>query len=188
MSIIISIMKKLFIFNAVIFIFVISCFKEKTKIINIDNITIEVPENFNPGFLNSVVAFDESVSKYESYGVQTKTAIYTIVYTKYKPTYNGLISLDNIKNSVINNLRNHYAVKEYNIVSETKNKDNKENTYEVISSFYYGPNKTTHKAYLMFEDGAVLQVLSMYNANSKKDSKISDNIIKSIKIDNNTNN
>ena len=30
--------------------------------------------------------------------------------------------------------------------------------------------------------------LSMYNANSKKDSKISDNIIKSIKIDNNTNN
>ncbi|WP_245158046.1 hypothetical protein [Brachyspira suanatina] len=171
-----------------IVLFISSC-TQRNKTIMLTNIAVDVPEDFKPGFLDGTVAIDDTVAFNESYGIERNTAIYTIVYTKYKPAYSGSINLAKAKNSVINGLRNHPAIKEFEVVSE-KVPENMSNSYKVLSSFYYGPNKTYHKSFLMLHDNGILQIICMYNANSKKDDKEIENIINSVRIleQNNTNN
>lgn len=181
--------------NIILILFVIlialpicSC-KPKIKTVILKNIAIDMPEDFKEGFLDQTVAIDNTVEFNESYGVERKTAIYTVVYTKYKPAYSGRISLENAKNNVINGLKNHYAIKEFQVISEGT-PENLTNSYQILSSFYYGPNKTYHKSFLMQHDNGILQIMCMYNANSKKDDKQINDIIKSVRIiqNNNTNN
>ena len=154
---------------------------QKNKTIMLTNIAIDVPEDFTPGFLDDTIAF------HESYGVKRHTGIYTVVYTKYKPIYSGRINLENAKNNVIDGLRNHYAIKEFEVVYEEM-PENIPNSYQVLSSFYYGPNKTYNKSLIMSHDNGILQIMCMYNANSKKDDNTINNIIKSVRIIENTNN
>ncbi|WP_295159692.1 hypothetical protein [uncultured Brachyspira sp.] len=170
-----------------IIIFSLSSCGQKNKTITITNIAIDVPEDFTPGFLNNTVAADNTVAFNESYGAERRTAIYTIVYTKYKSAYSGIINLENAKNNVINGLKNHNAVKDFKLVSEEIYKD-MPNSYQILSSFYYGPNKTYHKSFLMLHENGILQIMCMYNANSQKDGTEINNIIKSVRIiENNTN-
>ncbi|WP_299245063.1 hypothetical protein [uncultured Brachyspira sp.] len=154
---------------------------QKNKTITLADIEMDIPEDFKAGFLDGTVQIDNTVAFHESYGVERHTAIYTIVYTKYKPMYSGMVSLEKAKNNVINGLRNHYAAKEFRVVSEEISK-NLPNSYEVLSSFYYGPNKTYHKSLIMMHDNGILQIMCMYNANSKKDEKTINNIIQSVRI------
>ncbi|MCZ9890489.1 hypothetical protein [Brachyspira hyodysenteriae] len=162
---------------------------QRNKTIMLTNIAIDVPGDFKPGFLDGTVAIDNTVAFNESYGVERNTGIYTIVYTKYKPAYNGIINLEKAKNRVIDGLRNHPAIKEFELVSE-QIPENMPNSYKVLSSFYYGPNKTYHKSFIMLHDNGILQIMCMYNANSKKDDKEIENIISSVRIidESNTNN
>ena len=135
-------------------------------------------ENFERGFLDRAINIDKTVIDYETYGLETKTAIYGIEYSKYKFS----IKIENIKNNIINNLKNHFAIKEYKIVSEGY-VDGKNNCYQVLSSFYYGPNLTYNKSFIMINGGnEVIKITCMYNANSKKDDKRIDNIIASVKL------
>lgn len=173
-------MKRIYFILLIIILLICSC-KQKTKTIILQDISINVPENFKDGFLDQTVAIDESVAFNESYGLETKTAIYTIVYTKYKNTYNGLITLQNAKNNIINGLRNHYAIKEFQVEMEGI-PEGSTNSYRTLTSFYYGPNKTYHQSYLLLHNNGLLQVICMYNANSKKDDREFNNIIKSINI------
>ena len=110
-----------------------------------------------------------------------------MVYTKYKPVYSGSINLENAKNKIINGLRNHPSIKEFQVLSEEM-PENIPNSYKILSSFYYGPNETYHKSFTMIHNNGVLQIMCMYNANSKKDDKEIENIIKSVRILDNTNN
>lgn len=174
--------KKLINISVIILIalLLLSCGR-RNKTIMLTNIAIDVAEDFQAGFLDGTVAIDDSVAFNESYGVERKTAIYTIVYTKYKDAYKGRINAENAKNSVINGLRNHYAIKEFQVVSE-EHPENIPNSYKVLCSFYYGPNKTYHKSFIMLHENGILQVICMYNANSKKDDAEIENIIKSVRI------
>ena len=64
-----------------------------------------------------------------------------------------------------------------------KNIWKKFNNLEVLSSFYYGPNLTYNKSFIMINEGnEVIKITCMYNANSKKDDKRIDNIIASVKL------
>ncbi len=171
----------------IIILSLISC-TQKNKTINLSDIAIDIPEDFTAGFLDGTVSVDDTIAFHESYGVKRHTGIYTVVYTKYKPVYSGIISLEKAKNNVIDGLRNHYAIKEFRVLSEEM-PENIPNSYEVLSSFYYGPNKTYHKSLIMIHDNSILQVMCMYNANSKKDDKTINDIIKSVRIiESNTNN
>ncbi|WP_297207258.1 hypothetical protein [uncultured Brachyspira sp.] len=153
----------------------------KSETVMLTDIAIDMPKDFQRGFLDKTVAVDNTVEFNESYGVERKTAIYTIVYTKYKSAYSGMISLENAKNKIINGLKNHYAIKEFQVISEGT-PENSKNSYQVLSSFYYGPNKTYHKSFLMLHDNGILQIMCMYNANSKKDDKQINDIIQSVRI------
>ena len=166
----------------------VSC-TQRNKTIMLADIAVDVPEDFKIGFLDGTISVDNTVAFNESYGVERNTAIYTIVYTKYKPIYSGRINLENIKNDTINGLRNNTAIKEFQVVSE-EIPENIPNSYKILSSFYYGPNKTYHKSFLMLHNNGILRVICMYNANSKKDDREIENIIKSVRIidESNTNN
>ena len=166
----------------------VSC-TQRNKTIMLADIAADVPEDFKIGFLDGTISVDNTVAFNESYGVERNTAIYTIVYTKYKPIYSGRINLENIKNDTINGLRNNTAIKEFQVVSE-EIPENIPNSYKILSSFYYGPNKTYHKSFLMLHNNGILRVICMYNANSKKDDREIENIIKSVRIvdESNTNN
>ena len=167
--------KNILLFSFIIILF--SC-EQKIKTVNMGNFAVEIPENFEIGFLNEAINKDSTVIDYETYGLETKTAIYGIEYSKYKFS----IKIENIKNNIINNLKNHFAIKEYKIVSEGY-VDGKNNCYQVLSSFYYGPNLTYNKSFIMINEGnEVIKITCMYNANSKKDDKRIDNIIASVKL------
>lgn len=167
--------KNILLFSFIIILF--SC-EQKIKAVNMGNFSVEIPENFEIGFLDRAINIDKTVIDYETYGLETKTAIYGIEYSKYKFS----IKIENIKNNIINNLKNHFAIKEYRIVSEGY-VDGKNNCYQVLSSFYYGPNLTYNKSFIMINEGnEVIKITCMYNANSKKDDKRIDNIIASVKL------
>ena len=173
--------KNILLFSFVIILF--SC-EQKIKTVNMGNFAIEIPENFEIGFLNDAINKDSTVIDYETYGLETKTAIYGIEYSKYRFSVN----IENIKNNIINNLRNHFAIKEYKIISEGY-ANGKNNCYEVLSSFYYGPNLTYNKSFIMINNGnEVIKISCMYNANSKKDDRQINNIISSVKLIDNDNN
>ena len=158
-----------------------SCEKNNYKTVNIGNFSIDMPENFERGFLDRAINIDETVMDYETYGLETKTAIYGIEYSKYRFPVN----IEIIKNNIINNLRNHFAIKEYKIVSEGYARG-ENNCYQVLSSFYYGPNLTYNKSFIMINNGnEVIKITCMYNANSKADNKRIDNIISSVRLTNN---
>lgn len=162
--------------------------KPRTKTIILNNIAIDVPEDFSENFLGEVVDTDNTVEYYNSYGVQRTTAIYTAAYKKYKAAYTGIINLEKARNDIVNGLKNNNAIKEFQIVNEGA-VEGYDNAYEILMSFYYGPNKTYHKSFSMLHDNGILQIICMYNANSKKDDKEINNIIKSVRIiENNTNN
>ena len=157
-------------------IIVLSSCEQKNKTVNMGNFAVEIPENFERGFLNNAINTDSTVIDYDTYGIETKTAIYGIEYSKYRFSVN----IENIKNNIINNLRNHFAIKEYKIISEGYT-EGKNNCYEVLSSFYYGPNLTYNKSFIMINNGnEVIKISCMYNANSKKDDRQINNIIASV--------
>ncbi|MEI0700288.1 hypothetical protein [Brachyspira intermedia] len=162
-----------------------SC-SQRTKTITLTNIAVDVPEDFKVGFLDGTVAIDNTVAFNESYGVERNTAIYTVVYRKYKPIYNGTITLEKARNDIVNGLRNNQFIKEFEIVNEGS-VEGSSNSYKILLSFYYGPNKTYHKSFSMVHENGILQIMCMYNANSKKDDKEIENIIKSVRILDNTN-
>ena len=169
--------------NILLFAFIIILFscEQKIKTVNMGNFAVEIPENFERGFLNDAINTDSTVIDYETYGIETKTAIYGIEYSKYRFSVN----IENIKNNIINNLRNHSSLREYKIVSEGY-ANGKNNCYEVLSSFYYGPNLTYNKSFIMINDGnEVIKITCMYNANSKADDKRINNIIASVRLTNN---
>ena len=169
--------------NILLFTFIIVLFscEQKIKTVNIGNFAVEIPENFERGFLNDAINTDSTVIDYETYGIETKTAIYGIEYSKYRFSVN----IENIKNNIINNLRNHSSLREYKIVSEGY-ANGKNNCYEVLSSFYYGPNLTYNKSFIMINNGnEVIKITCMYNANSKADDKRINNIIASVRLTNN---
>ncbi|WP_432632460.1 hypothetical protein [Brachyspira sp.] len=169
--------------NILLFAFIIILFscEQKIKTVNLGNFSVEIPENFERGFLNDAINTDSTVIDYETYGIETKTAIYGIEYSKYRFSVN----IENIKNSIINNLRNHSSLREYKIVSEGY-ANGKNNCYEVLSSFYYGPNLTYNKSFIMINNGnEVIKISCMYNANSKADDKRINNIIASVRLTNN---
>ena len=163
------------------FIIVLFSCEQKIKTVNMGNFAVEIPENFERGFLNDAINTDSTVIDYETYGLETKTAIYGIEYSKYRFSVN----IENIKNNIINNLRNHSSLREYKIVSEGY-ANGKNNCYEVLSSFYYGPNLTYNKSFIMINNGnEVIKITCMYNANSKADDKRINNIIASVRLTNN---
>ena len=163
------------------FIIVLFSCEQKIKTVNMGNFAVEIPENFERGFLNDAINTDSTVIDYETYGIETKTAIYGIEYSKYRFSVN----IENIKNNIINNLRNHSSLREYKIVSEGY-ANGKNNCYEVLSSFYYGPNLTYNKSFIMINNGnEVIKITCMYNANSKADDKRINNIIASVRLTNN---
>ena len=169
--------------NILLFAFIIVLFscEQKIKTVNIGNFAVEIPENFERGFLNDAINTDSTVIDYETYGIETKTAIYGIEYSKYRFSVN----IENIKNNIINNLRNHSSLRGYKIVSEGY-ANGKNNCYEVLSSFYYGPNLTYNKSFIMINNGnEVIKITCMYNANSKADDKRINNIIASVRLTNN---
>ena len=169
--------------NILLFAFIIVLFscEQKIKTVNMGNFAVEIPENFERGFLNDAINTDSTVIDYETYGIETKTAIYGIEYSKYR----FLVNIENIKNNIINNLRNHSSLREYKIVSEGY-ANGKNNCYEVLSSFYYGPNLTYNKSFIMINNGnEVIKITCMYNANSKADDKRINNIIASVRLTNN---
>ena len=169
--------------NILLFAFIIILFscEQKIKTVNMGNFAVEIPENFERGFLNDAINTDSTVMEYETYGIETKTAIYGIEYSKYRFSVN----IENIKNNIINNLRNHTSLREYKIVSEGY-ANGKNNCYEVLSSFYYGPNLTYNKSFIMINNGnEVIKITCMYNANSKADDKRINNIIASVRLTNN---
>ena len=168
--------------NILLFAFIIVLFscEQKIKTVNMGNFAVEIPENFERGFLNDAINTDSTVIDYETYGLETKTAIYGIEYSKYRFSVN----IENIKNNIINNLRNHSSLREYKIVSEGY-ANGKNNCYEVLSSFYYGPNLTYNKSFIMINNGnEVIKITCMYNANSKADDKRINNIIASVRLTN----
>ncbi len=170
--------KNILLFSFIIILF--SC-EQKIKTVNMGNFAVEIPENFERGFLNDAINTDSTVINYETYGIETKTAIYGIEYSKYRFSVN----IENIKNNIINNLRNHSSLREYKIVSEGY-ANGKNNCYEVLSSFYYGPNLTYNKSFIMINNGnEVIKISCMYNANSKADDKRINNIIASVRLTNN---
>lgn len=179
----------------VIIIFIISILilpiyacKPQNVTITFNDIAVDIPKDFQKGFLDQTVSVDNSVEFNESYGVERKTAIYTVVYTKHKIAYSGRVSLENARNTIVNGLKNNKAVQEFQVVNEGA-VEGYENSYQILLSFYYGPNKTYHKSFLMLHNNAILQIMCMYNANSRKDDKEINNIINSIRIlENNTNN
>lgn len=169
--------------NILLFAFIIVLFscEQKIKTVNVGNFAVEIPENFERGFLNDAINTDSTVIDYETYGIETKTAIYGIEYSKYRFSVN----IENIKNNIINNLRNHSSLRGYKIVSEGY-ANGKNNCYEVLSSFYYGPNLTYNKSFIMINNGnEVIKITCMYNANSKADDKRINNIIASVRLTNN---
>lgn len=169
--------------NILLFAFIVVLFscEQKIKTVNMGNFAVEIPENFERGFLNDAINTDSTVIDYETYGIETKTAIYGIEYSKYR----FLVNIENIKNNIINNLRNHSSLREYKIVSEGY-ANGKNNCYEVLSSFYYGPNLTYNKSFIMINNGnEVIKITCMYNANSKADDKRINNIIASVRLTNN---
>lgn len=169
--------------NILLFAFIIVLFscEQKIKTVNMGNFAVEIPENFERGFLNDAINTDSTVIDYETYGIETKTAIYGIEYSKYRFSVN----IENIKNNIINNLRNHSSLREYKIVLEGY-ANGKNNCYEVLSSFYYGPNLTYNKSFIMINNGnEVIKITCMYNANSKADDKRINNIIASVRLTNN---
>lgn len=161
-------------------LFIISC-KPAIKTISISNIQIDVPADFEENFLGHTISADNTVEFYKSYGIERKTAIYTIVYTKYKPAYSGMVTIQDARNDIVNGLKNNTAIKEFQIVGEGMSENNN-SSYEIVLSFYYGPNKTYHKSFSMLHENGILQVICMYNANSKKDDKQINDIIKSVRI------
>ncbi|ASJ22358.1 hypothetical protein BHAMNSH16_12185 [Brachyspira hampsonii] len=171
------------------FLLLFSSCGQRTKTITLTDIAVDVPEDFKVGFLDGTVAIDNTVEFNESYGVERNTAIYTVVYTKYKPIYNGTITLEKARNDIVNGLRNNQFIKEFEIVNEGL-VEGSSNSYKILLSFYYGPNKTYHKSFSMVHENGLLQIICMYNANSKKDDKEIENIIKSVRIldSSNTNN
>lgn len=163
------------------FIVILSSCEQKIKTVNMGNFAVEIPENFERGFLNSSINTDSTVIDYETYGLETKTAIYGIEYSKYRFS----INIENIKNNIINNLKNHPSLREYKIISEGYANE-KNNCYEVLSGFYYGPNLTYNKSFIMINNGnEVIKISCMYNANSKKDDRQINNIIASVRLTNN---
>ena len=89
-----------------IIIVLYSCEKNNNKTVRIGNFSVVMPENFERGFLDRAINIDKTVIDYETYGLETKTAIYGIEYSKYKFS----IKIENIKNNIINNLKNHLAI------------------------------------------------------------------------------
>ena len=61
-------MKRIYFILLIIILLIYSC-KQKTKTIILQDISINVPENFKDGFLDQTVAIDESVVFNESYGL-----------------------------------------------------------------------------------------------------------------------
>lgn len=169
--------------NIIIILIILQLFScsPKNKTITLKDIAVDVPEDFISGFLDSAISIDNTVEFNESYGAERKTAIYTVTYIQYKIAYSGILNLENAVYKVINNLKNNKSIKEFEIVSEGY-KEGMKNSYEVLSSFYYGPNKTYHKSFSMIHNNGILQIMCMYNANSKKDDKIINDIIKSVRI------
>ncbi len=159
----------------------ISSCKPATKTISISNIQIDIPADFEENFMEQAVLSDNNIEFRKSYGIERKTAIYTAVYTKYKPAYNGIITLENTRNDIVNGIKNNKAIQDFEIVNEGVVEDNS-NAYQILMSFYYGPNKTYHKSFSMLHDNGMLQIICMYNANSKKDDKQINDIIKYVKI------
>ncbi|PCG19545.1 hypothetical protein [Brachyspira sp. G79] len=180
--------KRYIIFLSILLALSLYACKHQTKTIIFNNISIDVPEDFSENFLGQAVEADNNrIEYYNSYGVQRKTAIYTAAYTKYKAAYTGIINLEKVRNDIINGLKNNNAIQEFQIVNEGP-AQGFDNAYEILMSFYYGPNKTYHKSFSMIHDDGILQIICMYNANSKKDDREINNIIKSVKIiENNTN-
>ncbi|PTY40677.1 hypothetical protein DQ06_08970 [Brachyspira hampsonii bv. II] len=178
--------------NTLIIISIILLFSscgQRTKTITLTNIAVDVPEDFKVGFLDGTVAIDNTVAFNESYGVERNTAIYTVAYTKYKPIYNGAVTLEKARNDIVNGLKNNQFIKEFEIVNEGP-VEGPNDSYKILLSFYYGPNKTYHKSFSMVHENGLLQIICMYNANSKKDDREIENIIKSVRIvdSSNTNN
>lgn len=164
----------------VVSILFLSC-KAKTKNVIFGNISLEIPETFKSDFIPIASDITNLVETYESYGLQTKNAIFSIVYTKYKKEYSSILNLDGAINGMIKNLKNNPYLREFRVIStdavETMN------AYVVVCGFYYGPNKTLNKAFLLLNDG-LLQVMCIYNENNKSSQKEIDRIISSVKINN----
>lgn len=173
--------KNILLFLAIIILY--SCEKEN-KTAYMGSFAVDIPENFEKGFLDNSINIDGNIIDYQTYGLEIKTAIYGIEYSKYRFSVN----IENIKNNIINNLRNHFAIREYKVIFEGYMDDSNKG-YEILSSFYYGPNLTYNKSFIMINNGIeVLKITCMYNANSKSDDRKINNIISSVRLIDNIDN
>jgi len=166
---------KLFALIAILF----SC-GAKNKTVYLGNFSLDMPEKFQSNFLNNMTGLDNRLLKYESYGMEIREAIYGVEYSKYKPEYGDAINLENIKDGIINNLKNSGSIREYKVVSEGYVESN---SYEILSGFYYGPHATYNRTFITISgDNEVLKIACMYNADSKADDRRINEIIKSVRV------
>ena len=153
-----------------------SCEKIENITVIFDDITIDIPENFQQNYINNMIAYDPNFKIIDSYGIETKTSIYNVSYTKSNYPIDILSSKEGIINGVINNK----VLKEVKVEKEGYYKE-QTNAYDMLISYYYGPNKTYQRSFIMINGNNIIQITAIYNANSKKDDKIINDIINSIK-------
>ena len=169
-------MNRKLLYILIIAIILSSCKKIENITVIFDDITIDIPENFQQNYINDMIEYNPNFKIVDSYGIETKTSIYNVSYTKSNYPIDILASKEGIINGVINNK----VLKEVKVEKEGYFKE-QTNAYDMLISYYYGPNKTYQRSFIMINANNIIQITAIYNANSKKDNKTINDIINSIK-------
>lgn len=169
-------MNKKLLYILLITIILSSCKKIENITVIFDDITVDIPENFEQNYINDMIEYNPNFKIIDSYGIETKTSIYNVSYTKSNYPIDILASKEGIINGVINNK----VLKEVKVEKEGYYKE-QTNAYDMLISYYYGPNQTYQRSFIMINGNNIIQITAIYNANSKKDDKTINGIINSIK-------
>lgn len=164
----------------IILVFMFSCSSQKYSELILGNITIDSPSQVEPNFVKLSPQTLGVIQFYESYGFENRDAIFSVLRSRYKTSYAKTVTLDSIADEMINDIKNNGALKEFELISKEKTTVDGINGYIVISQFYYGPNKTVNK-FAVFLDEDLVQIMCIYNENSKKSEQMINHAIKSVK-------
>lgn len=161
-------------------LFSTSCSKNYVEL-TLGNVTVNIPDTFNPNFIELPKSVLNVMQFYESYGYENTEALFSILRSRYKKSYRRTVTIESVVDGMITDLEQSKTTKNFKVISKRQITIGDIDGYVVETEFYYGPNKTKGKFLaLLGED--LIQIMSIYNASSKSSEKEINKIIKSVKI------
>ena len=162
-------------------IFMLSCSNQKYSELALGNITIDVPSEIEANFVRLQPETLGVIQFYESYGFEKTEAIFSVLRSRYKTSYAETVTLEEITDGMINDIKINTQFKEFELISKEEITVGDIPGYIVVCEFYYGPNKTRNK-FAVFWNNDLVQIMCMYNESSKKSEKIINKVIDSVRI------